>query len=78
MERGGAVGGIAIVTGASRGIGAACARLLGGEGYAVCVNYRGEREAAERVVAAVDAEDISLLVVNDEAPGLLFFCRYKS
>lgn len=44
---------VAIVTGASRGIGAAIARLLGENGYAVCVNYRAGKEAAERVVADI-------------------------
>lgn len=45
--------GIAIVTGASRGIGAAVARLLGSNGYRVCVNYRSQREAAEAVAADI-------------------------
>ena len=49
------MGRIAIVTGASRGIGAATARLAARAGYAVCVNYLGNREAAEKVVADVRA-----------------------
>jgi len=48
--------GIAIVTGASRGIGAATARLLGREGYAVCVNYRAGEEPAREVVRAIEAD----------------------
>jgi NAD(P)-dependent dehydrogenase (short-subunit alcohol dehydrogenase family) len=32
-----------IITGASRGIGAATARLAAARGYAVCVNYRAAR-----------------------------------
>ena len=46
---------VAIVTGASRGIGAATARLLAGRGYRVCVNYRTEPEAAERLCAEIEA-----------------------
>jgi NAD(P)-dependent dehydrogenase (short-subunit alcohol dehydrogenase family) len=43
--------GIVIVTGGSRGIGAATARLAAARGYAVCVNYRSNAAAAESVVA---------------------------
>ncbi|OEY67283.1 SDR family oxidoreductase [Marinobacter sp. X15-166B] len=41
---------VMVITGASRGIGAATARLAGARGYAVCVNYRKNRQAAESVV----------------------------
>ena len=37
---------VMIVTGASRGIGAAVARLAARRGYAVCVNYHRRRDAA--------------------------------
>jgi 3-oxoacyl-[acyl-carrier protein] reductase len=43
----------AVVTGASRGIGAAVARALGENGTRVVVNYRGSADAAEAVVAEV-------------------------
>jgi len=43
-----------IVTGGSRGIGAATAALAGSLGYAVGVNYRSNRRAADDVVAAVE------------------------
>lgn len=39
-----------IVTGGSRGIGAATARMAASRGYAVCVNYRQARAAAEALV----------------------------
>ncbi len=45
---------ILVITGASRGIGAATARLAGSLGYGVCVNYRENREAAGRVVADIE------------------------
>jgi NAD(P)-dependent dehydrogenase (short-subunit alcohol dehydrogenase family) len=41
---------VTIVTGASRGIGAATARLAGQRGHAVCVNYLRDAAAAQRVV----------------------------
>ena len=47
--------GVIIITGASRGIGAATARLAGARGYDVCVNYRTERSAADDVVAEIAA-----------------------
>jgi NAD(P)-dependent dehydrogenase (short-subunit alcohol dehydrogenase family) len=47
---------VMIVTGASRGIGAAVALLAARRGYAVCVNYRQRRDAADAVVAAIQAE----------------------
>src|SRR3954469_7193408 len=43
----------AIVTGASRGIGAATARLLASRGFAVLINYANDAEAAERVAAGI-------------------------
>ncbi len=46
---------VIIVTGGSRGIGAATARLAAQRGYSVCVNYLRNRDAAERVVAAIEA-----------------------
>jgi NAD(P)-dependent dehydrogenase (short-subunit alcohol dehydrogenase family) len=46
-------GKILLVTGGSRGIGAATARLAAQRGYAVCVNYLGNRAAAEAVVADI-------------------------
>ena len=47
--------GALIVTGGGRGIGGATARLAGERGYAVCVNYRRDRDSAEAVVSAIRA-----------------------
>ena len=43
----------AIVTGASKGIGAAIAKALAAEGAAVAVNYASSREGADKVVAEI-------------------------
>ncbi len=42
---------VAIITGSSRGIGAATAKLLGTEGYRICVNYRSDETAANAVIS---------------------------
>jgi len=44
---------IALVTGASRGIGAETATLAAARGFAVCVNYLRSRDAAESVVRGI-------------------------
>lgn len=46
---------VLVVTGASRGIGAATARLAGRRGYAVSVNYRDDAALAEAVVGDIEA-----------------------
>lgn len=43
-----------VVTGASRGIGAATARLAAARGYSVCVNYRNDAEAAAVLVSDIE------------------------
>jgi NAD(P)-dependent dehydrogenase (short-subunit alcohol dehydrogenase family) len=46
--------GILLITGASRGIGAATALLAGARGYAVGVNYRSDARAADAVVLQIE------------------------
>ena len=53
-----------IVTGGSRGIGAATARLGAERGYAVCVNYRANRAAADGVVASIAAAGGTAIAVG--------------
>jgi NAD(P)-dependent dehydrogenase (short-subunit alcohol dehydrogenase family) len=54
---------VMIVTGGSRGIGAATARLAGEQGYAVCVNYRRDADAAAAVVADIEKAGSQALAV---------------
>ena len=53
-----------IVTGASRGIGAATAKLAAKNGFAVAVNYHRNEAAAERVVAEIEAHGGRALAVQ--------------
>lgn len=53
-----------IVTGASRGIGAATAKLAAENGFAVVVNYHRNKAAAERVVAEIEAHGGRALAVQ--------------
>jgi NAD(P)-dependent dehydrogenase (short-subunit alcohol dehydrogenase family) len=55
---------IALVTGASRGIGAATARLLAERGHDVAINYTRHEDAAEAVAADVRARGRRALLVQ--------------
>ena len=54
---------VLVITGASRGIGAATARLAGAAGYSVCVNYRQNEKAAEQVVRDIEAAGARAIAV---------------
>jgi NAD(P)-dependent dehydrogenase (short-subunit alcohol dehydrogenase family) len=53
VERNMKTSGILLITGGSRGIGAATARLAASRGYTVCVNYRRQQRDADDVVRAI-------------------------
>lgn len=55
---------VVVITGGSRGIGAATALLAGERGYAVCVNYRSNHEAAHHVVAAIESRGATAIAVQ--------------
>jgi NAD(P)-dependent dehydrogenase (short-subunit alcohol dehydrogenase family) len=55
---------VLIVTGGSRGIGAATAKLAVAQGYKVCVNYLINQQAAEAVVAEIHASGGTALAMQ--------------
>src|SRR5580658_2264566 len=57
-------GKVALVTGASKGIGAAIARELAARGAAVAVNYSGSKAAAEKLVAEIKADGGKAIAVQ--------------
>lgn len=76
-------GKVMLITGASRGIGAATARAAAGDGWDVAVNYRSEREAAEQLAAALAAESGCRAIavgadVSVEADVVAMFDRVES
>ncbi len=59
-------GKVAIVTGASKGIGAGIAKGLGAEGAAVVVNYASSRAGADKVVAEITAKGGKAVAVQGD------------
>jgi len=59
-------GKVAIVTGASKGIGAGIAKGLGAAGAAVVVNYASSKEGADRVVAEITRKGGTAIAVQGD------------
>ncbi len=55
---------IVLVTGGSRGIGAATAKYLAKQGYAVCVNYLSNEDEANKVIAEIESNDGKAIAVQ--------------
>lgn len=58
---------IAIITGASRGIGAATAELAAKAGFDVCINYLSNHDRAAQVVASCQAHGVRAIAVQGNA-----------
>ena len=71
---------VAVVTGASKGIGAAIAKALAAEGAAVVVNYAASRRDAETVVAEITGKGgkaVAIRVTFQVAGCRTSVCRYE-
>ena len=55
---------VMLITGASRGIGAATARLAAHQGYALCLNYHQREDAVKQVLEQVHAAGASAITVK--------------
>lgn len=73
---------VVLITGGSRGIGAACAKLAAKQGYKVCVNFASNEQAALDVVEEIEKIGSGAIAVKgdvgNEADILHMFAETKS
>jgi len=55
---------VAIITGAGRGIGAAAAKLFAHKGYAVCINYKSNKDSASQLAKVITANGGKCITVQ--------------
>lgn len=58
---------VIVITGASRGIGAATALLAARQGYRICINYHADDQAAEDILGQVRALGAKAITVRADA-----------
>ena len=55
---------VALITGSSRGIGAATARVLATKGYAICLNYKSNEAQANQLAAELTHQGVEVISVQ--------------
>ncbi|WP_417779637.1 SDR family oxidoreductase [Stutzerimonas xanthomarina] len=55
---------VMLITGASRGIGAATARLAAAEGYALCLNFRQRQDAADQLLNELRSHGVQAIAIE--------------
>jgi 3-oxoacyl-[acyl-carrier protein] reductase len=69
---------VAVVTGASRGIGAATALALGRAGFRVAVHYRGEKERADKVASEIPGAQVFQCDLSDDKACVEFLKKVQT